>query len=327
MKPGMEPIEQLLSDTPSIARSERLDRTGRFPVLPLVSLLILLAPALRAAPVAIDEDAPWPRVRSTNGHTVTLHLPQVERWTSNSFTARAAVEVKMANTKTEMLGVVWFEAHGSVDRSNRVVMLDRLQISRGSFPTAPDSGSNALAIVREVLPAGARTVSLDYLVTALGFVQAAARQGASGIKHEPPRIIWVTNRSVLILIDGEPVLRPVAGTTIERVINTPALLVHDKPSARFYLSGVGQWFAAATISGPWGVAENPPPQVAALAASTNQPPANKDEPAPRIIVSTKPAELLMTSGLPDYRRISGTGLQYIADSDSMVFFHEASREV
>jgi hypothetical protein len=41
----------------------------------------------------------------------------------------------------------------------------------------------------------------------------------------------------------------------------------------------------------------------------------------------KPAELLMTSGLPDYRRISGTKLQYIADSDSMVFFHEASREV
>ncbi|MBC8095173.1 MAG: hypothetical protein H7Y43_05125, partial [Akkermansiaceae bacterium] len=115
--------------------------------------------------------------------------------------------------------------------------------------------------------------------------------------------------------------------TLERVINTPALLVHDKPNARFYLSGAGQWFAAGAISGPWGVAQNPPPQVAALAPSTNQPPANKDAPPLRIIVSTKPAELLMTSGSPDYRRISGTGLQYIADSDSMVFFHEASREV
>src|SRR5436190_7357488 len=188
----------------------------------VLSLFLFLLPGPLSAATAVDEEAPWPRTRSTNGHTVTLHLPQVERWTSNSFTARAAVEVKMAKAKTELLGVVWFEAHGSVDRSNRVVMLDRLEISRGNFPTAPDSGSNALAIVREVLPAGARTVSLDYLVTALGFVQAAARQGASGLKHAPPQIIWVTNRSVLILVDGEPVFRPVAGTSLERVINTPA---------------------------------------------------------------------------------------------------------
>src|SRR5205085_12606578 len=86
-----------------------------------------LALALYAAPTPIDEDAPWPRVRSTNGHTVTLHLPQVERWTSNSFTARAAVEVKPAKSKTDLLGEVWFEAHGSVDRSNRMVTLDRLE--------------------------------------------------------------------------------------------------------------------------------------------------------------------------------------------------------
>jgi hypothetical protein len=196
--------------------------------LAAISLFVILAAALFAAPIPIDEDAPWPRVRSTNGHTVTLHLPQVERWTSNSFTARAAVEVKLANAKTELLGVVWFEAHGSVDRSNRAVMLDRIGDSEGKFPHGDGWRQQRLAIVRECLPAGARTVSLDYLVTALGFVQAAARQGTSGLKHEPPQIIWVTNRSVLILVDGEPVLRPVAGTSLERVINTPALLVHDK---------------------------------------------------------------------------------------------------
>ena len=75
-----------------------------------------LALALYAAPTPIDEDAPWPRVRSTNGHTVTLHLPQVERWTSNSFTARAAVEVKPAKSKTDLLGVdpALIERHGAV---------------------------------------------------------------------------------------------------------------------------------------------------------------------------------------------------------------------
>jgi hypothetical protein len=157
----------------------------------------------------VDEQAPWPRVRTTNGHTVTLHLPQVESWTSNSFNARAVVAVKMAGTKKELFGVVWLAAQGSVDRSNRIVTLDQMEITRGRFPDAPDQGSNALAIVRDVVPSGARTVSLDYLITALGFAQAAARQGPRGLKHDPPEIIWATNRTVLIVINGEPVLKPV----------------------------------------------------------------------------------------------------------------------
>src|SRR5262245_9057910 len=207
------------------------------------TILLGLSSNCLAAPAAIDEESPWPRVRSTNGNTVTLHLPQVERWTSNSFVARAAVEVKPAQSKKEQLGVIWFEAHGSVDHSNRMVTLDRVQITKGRFPDASDGGSNALAIAREVLPDGARTVSLDYLITALGFVQAAAREGARGFNHDPPQIIWATNRTQLVIIDGEPVLRPISGTSLERVINTPALLVRDKNEKKFYLSGGDQWFS------------------------------------------------------------------------------------
>ena len=294
----------------------------------IVGIFILghsASPILAQTP--LDEEAPWPRVRSTNGHTVTLHLPQVERWTSNSFRARAAVEVKPAKAKQEWLGVVWFEAHGSVDRSNRLVTLDRFEITKGRFPESPDNGSNALALVREVFPSGARTVSLDYLITALGFVQAAARQGPGGLKHTPPDIIWATNRTVLVLIDGEPVLRPMTDGALERVVNTPALLVHDKANAKFYFAGDGQWFAAGSLKGPWALAQNPPAGVAALSsAATNGPPAGGEGPPPRIIVSTSPAELLMTTGLPDFRPIRGTALQYAADTDSQVFFHTTDRE-
>src|SRR5262245_36998878 len=122
-------------------------------------LLLLLSVTLLPAQTAVDEDSPWPRVRSGNGNTVTLHLPQVERWTSNSFVARAVVEVKAKAAKKDSLGVIWFEAHGSVDRSNRLVTLDRMEITKGRFPEATDNGSNALALVRELFPGGARTVS------------------------------------------------------------------------------------------------------------------------------------------------------------------------
>ncbi|HXI52865.1 MAG TPA: hypothetical protein VNH84_15225, partial [Candidatus Saccharimonadales bacterium] len=275
----------------------------------------------------MDEESPWPRVRTTNGHTVTLHQPQVESWTSNSFHARAAVGLKMAGSKTEWLGVVWIAAHGSVDYLTRMVTLDRLEITKARFPDAPDGGSNALAIVRDVVPAGARTVSLDYLTTALGFAQAAARAGPSGLKHTPPEIVWATNRTVLVIIDGEPVLRPVPDTDLQRVINTPALILFDKAQARFFLNGDGLWFGAASVQGSWSLVQTPPTQVAALApAPAGAAPANRQGPTPRIIVRTHPAELLVTSGLPDFRSIRGTALQYAADTDSQLFFHTTSRE-
>ena len=308
----------------SARRAERFAR-GFFH---FAGLLSLLAPGFLAAQTAIDEESPWPRVRSTNGNTVTIYLPQVERWTTNWFSARAVVEVKPAGAKKESLGVVWFEAHGTVDRSNRVVTLDRFEITKGRFPDATDDGSNALTIVREVVPDGARTVSLDYLITALGFEQAAARQGPQGLSHTPPDIRWETNRAVLILIDGDPVLHPVPGAALERVINTPALLVRDQTSNRFYLAGDGQWFTADSIQGPWSLVQVPPAAVAALSpAPTNGPPTRAGEPAPRIIVSTRPAELLMTDGFPYYKTVRGTSLQAVGNSDSLLFYYTRGHEV
>lgn len=70
---------------------------------------------------AVAEESPWPRVKSTYGHSVTLHLPQVEAWTGNWSKVRAVVEAKLAREKPERLGVTWCEAQGSVDRSNRIV--------------------------------------------------------------------------------------------------------------------------------------------------------------------------------------------------------------
>jgi hypothetical protein len=290
--------------------------------------LCALTPLGRSATAPIDEESPWPRIRSTNGTTVTLHLPEVESWTSNSFRARAAVEVKLAKTKTDLLGVVWFEAHGTVDHSNRLVTLDTIEITKPRFTDAKASESNALSAVRDVLPSGARTVSLDYLVVTLGFARAAGRQGVHGLKHDAPNIIWSTNRAVLILIDGNPILRPISGSSFQRVINTPALLVTDPSNRKFYLAGEGRWFSADAISGPWSAVQVLPADLAALSKDPAQhPPLPQTEDNPRIVVSTSPAELLMTRGLPVFNSIKGTRLQYASNSDSQLFFDSTQRDV
>src|SRR5438552_3976198 len=135
-------------------------RSAVIGLLTLVGFLVVASAGFTTTPTAVDQDAPWPRVRSTNGNTVTLHVPQVERWTSNWFSARAAIELKTTKPKSDLFGADWFEAHGTVDPSNRLVSLDRFEITKARFPDATDKGSNALKILRELLPGGARTVSL-----------------------------------------------------------------------------------------------------------------------------------------------------------------------
>jgi len=134
----------------------------------LLAGALSLATGMVCAQTALDEASPWPRIRTTNGSTATIYQPQVETWTRNSFAGRAAVELKLAGEKSNWFGVVWFAANGHVDESNRVVALDNFDITRVNFPDAKDGGSNALAVMQQVVPSGARTVSLDYLVTALG---------------------------------------------------------------------------------------------------------------------------------------------------------------
>lgn len=288
-------------------------------------LMAVLTPGWVNAQMAMDETSPWPRMRSTNGSTVTIYQPQVETWTKNSFSGRAAVELKLAGEKSEWFGVVWFAADGSVNPTNRVVNLNHFDITRVQFPDAKDGGSNALEVMRQVVPSGARTVSLDYLVTAMGFAQVTARQGEHGLKHTPPEIIWATNRTVLILIDGEPVLRPVPGGNLQRVINTPALLV--KYNDKFFLAGDGHLFLADSLEGPWRLSLEPPSEVAALvpkpATAAGTP---GDEQLPRIIVRTHPAELVVTGGEPNYQPVRGTSLQYVADTDSQLFYLASTRE-
>jgi hypothetical protein len=307
------------------ARTVRLRSKSGYTLSIAGILLAMLAPELIFAQMAMDESSPWPRTRSVNSSTATIYQPQVETWTKNSFTGRAAVELKLAGEKNEQFGVVWFAADGRVDSSNRIVNLDHFDITRVSFPDAKDGGSNALGVLRAVVPSGARTVSLDYLVTAMGFAQAAAREGQHGYSHTPPDIIWATNRTVLILIDGEPAWRPVPGGNLQRVINTPALLVKD--GEKLFLAGDGRWFTAGSIQGPWALSQMPPPEVAALVPKPSaEAGATVAETLPQIIVRTHPAELLQTGGTPDFKPIPGTSLQYAVGTDSQLFFDSEYRE-
>src|SRR5262249_35789914 len=148
-------------------------------------------------------------------------------------------------------------------------------------------------------PATELVVSLNQLESQLALTQAGHSALASQpVSNTPPDIIFAFKPSALVLIDGQPVLRPSGTPGVERVINTRAVLLHYQNS--FYIGHDGQWAKAAAVGGPWA-ATTPPPAVSqaasVLAGAQPDKPAGKAtvRPAstgvPDIVVRTHPSEL------------------------------------
>jgi len=295
-----------------------------------------------AAQADVDENGNpvWPRVIEDSGRTFTIYQPQIDKFDDTVLEARAAVQVDTpVGEKTQTTyGVIWIRANAFIDKETELVQLDDIQITKASFPTAGDRMDEYLDVLRRNAEKG-RTVSLDRIEANLAVTQAEAKGNAVPLKNDPPRIYYRTSPALLVLIDGDPVLRPVEGSSLRRVINTKSLIVED--SGRFYMP-IGQtWLGAPAATGPWALAASAPAAAQALRDSLAKDESSSvdliEEPgeeisallssgrAPEMIVSTSPAELILTRGKPEMKPISGTQLLYVSNTSGDIFLDLTSQ--
>jgi len=81
--------------------------------------------------------------------------------------------------------------------------------------------------------------------------------GGSAHAQTVPRIFFAEAPALLIQIDGEPVYRHVEGTTLDRVVNSQAVIVRD-PAGIHYLKVLDGWMEAYGLRGQWSVADVSP---------------------------------------------------------------------
>ena len=274
-----------------------------------------------AAPAAQPHS--WPRVFQEGADTLTLYQPQIEKWDDTTITFRAAVAVESSGSAEPIYGMVRTTARADVDKAAGVVTLHDFQIEKVVFPTAPERAAWYAAILSRRLPAGAKEVSLDRLEASAAVSLAVKKQRGLGVNNDPPRIIFSTTPSLLVLVDGDPVLRPLGEA--ERVINTHALIVNA--GGAFYLTALNFWYEAPQIAGPWSPVAQPTAFLAQLRQAAGdqvdlmQPEAGAAAPEtpPAVYVSTVPAELIQTDGAPQFIPVPGTGLLQAQNSDDAVF--------
>ena len=291
------------------------------------------APAPARAPVESSE-TPWPRSVTSGSTTLTIYEPQVDSWDGHALVARNAVGIQRAGQSEPTYGVVTLHALTLVNKSSRNVSLENIRLDGGDFPSARESNQDYMQLLRDNFPKTLDGLSLDRLQISL-VVPPEQLKGSAKLNNTPPKIIFSGTPAILVYVDGPPAYRPLAGTSLDRVINTRVLLLKDK-SGQHYLHVADGYLTSPSLDGPWTVAANPPEgaaeaekQAAAsqtvdllntqAEGSSNPPPSLTKNPPPRIYVATQPTELIVFDGEPNFVPVNGTHLLYVANTTGNVF--------
>jgi hypothetical protein len=297
-------------------------------------------PATAATPAPSDATPlpadPWPRQVNLASGTVLMYQPQVSQWQGNQITFRSALAFMPKGGKQETFGVMFATARTQVDRINRSVVFENLQINSSLFPTLPDKGASLSADLQASVASTVRTISLDRLKASLAL--NGIQPPTVAVQNNPPQVLVSYSPAILVPIDGTPVFKPVGNSGFQRIINTKALILQGGPGNALYLPVYDGWLSAASLQGPWLQTSTLPAGLAATAQSVAKTgavdmlkgsPDAKPKPSlangvPSIMISQVPSELIIFNGQPDFVPINGTQLLWAANTTSDVFVNTAN---
>ncbi len=283
---------------------------------------------LASLPSLFAQDSDWPRTVPLKQGMVTIYSLQVDEMSENIIQFRAALAYRASAGAEPVFGAGWFESPVKIDSANRIVHPTQLTVTETRFPAGTDDIQPELASVLAQQSAGWNLdFSLDELDTAL----AAADAEAKAVSTTPPDVIYRDHPALLVSIDGEPVLREIENSTYQAVINTPYPLIFD--GKYYYLNAATDvWYRARKATGPYQFVTTPPKAIAAMVKPDETATAQEQalEPitaanAPEIVVSTRPAELIVTEGPAAFVPLVDD-LLVLQNSDDDVFMHVSSQK-
>ena len=290
--------------------------------------VLLLLGGLPSAPA---QEADWPRTLPLKQGTVTIYQLQVDEMKDDVIHFRAALAYRETPRSEPVFGAGWFESRVEIDQSRRIVHPIDLKVTETRFPEGTDELRTELsAVLAQESPTWNLDFSLNELQAALKTAEAESL-AVQTLNTEPPRIIYRDHPALLISIDGDPVLREIEDSPFEAVINTPYPLIFD--GSDYYLNAAKDvWYRAGRVTGPYQFEARPPADIAAMVNAEESAVADETPVksitaanAPEIVVSTEPAELIVTEGPAAFVPLVDD-LLVLQNSEDDVFMHVGSQE-
>ena len=309
----------------------RMRPPSNFTLSAITAFVVLALFGARSA--RASETEAWPREIETQKGLVVMYQPQVDSLEGNNLMARAAVSVTEKGGSEPVFGAVWMEIRIETDIDARLVEFGEIRVPRVRFPDAtPEQEQALIDLLMREMPTWNIEFSLDRLIAALDLAEKQT-QVAEGFDDTPPKILFRQEPTVLVTIDGEPQLRELGDTGVQGVTNSPFLIAQDpKGKAAYYLyAGADTWYKAPAVEGPWQVTSNVPKQIRQLEPEEEEldPEEAAEGPStpPAIMVSTEPAELIVTEGPMQFSPLADGELLVVTNSESDLLREVASQEI
>jgi hypothetical protein len=298
------------------------------------SLSIAVAADPQPAAPGVPADPGWPRQFVDGPVKLVLHQPQVDTWTDFAkLTARFAIALTPAKNAAPVWGVLSVEASTQVDHESRVVTLTGTRVQSITFPSAKDEAEAKAwqALAAKLVPTFPTSITLDRV---LAYMDASAvKSRRTDVLLDPPPILVSTQPALLVIIDGKPAFFDIAGTNLQKVLNTNWDLFLDKKSSRYYLRDEKSWYSAKDLTEAWSPVTKLPDDFSKLPADeqykeVTQTVAKPQAPAAisLVLVVNKPSELIILKGSPYMEPVAGTQLKWISNSEADLFWDASGRQ-
>src|SRR5437868_875166 len=214
------------------------------------ALLVLSGFGAGGASGPPTQDIGWPRQIAKNGARFVYYQPQIDDWKDyKQLFARVAFSLTPSGGQ-EVLGVVSLRADTLVDTDARTVFLRDIEVADVRFPSLDSNTAAQMAqLLRQLVPPGGETISLDRVMADLQHAKAPARPVE--VQNDPPQIFYSTSPAVLLLVQGEPVLAPIEKTGLEFLGNANGDVFREKSSKRYFLLAEKSWLGPQNLVGPW----------------------------------------------------------------------------
>ena len=157
-----------------------------------------------------------------------------------------------------VLGVVEMKGTTSIDNVAKLVVISNPQITGTYFPSLDKATADKMEqIFKSFVPATLQ-ISLYNLIAS-----TPKKEPPAGVQlnNDPPKIYVGYRPSILLSVNGEPVLSAVPNTNLKFVANTEWPLFVDEGSSTYYLAVGQQWLTANKLEGQWSATKKLPPEM------------------------------------------------------------------
>src|SRR5262245_36462774 len=239
----------------------------------------------------------WPRERYQDGNRLIIYQPQVDDWKNfQDLSWRMAVSLTPKSGK-EVIGVIEMKGNTDVDNVAKVVDIIDPQVTGTYFPGLDKATADNMEQLCNPFVPSSFSISLHSLIAS-----TPKKEAPPGVQlnNDPPKIFVGYRPSILLSVNGQPVLSDVPNTNLKFVVNTQWPLFFDTAASTYYLAVGQQWLTSNSLEGQWSVTKKLPPDFSKVPQDKQwstlkkfiPPSAKSGGVTPAVFYSDKPAEVI-----------------------------------